>query len=132
MPELGASEVCAGNRMDTSACRWLAAPTPTIWRTSAGHWLTAGRSIEDVGSGASRNRTGLNRLKATLEPGDCVKVAALDRLGRSLSEVLELLNWLHERGASKSSVSGSPSIRTAPQGGRCCTWPLSSPRWSAT
>ena len=36
--------------------------------------------FEDVGSGASWNRPGLNRLKAALQPRDCVKVAALDRL----------------------------------------------------
>ena len=47
--------------------------------------------FEDVGSGASWNRPGLNQLKAVLQPGDCVKVVALDRLGRSLTEVLELL-----------------------------------------
>ena len=50
--------------------------------------------FEDVGSGASWNRPGLSRLKAALQPGDCVKVAALDRLGRSLTEVLEQLGWL--------------------------------------
>ena len=43
--------------------------------------------FEDVGSGASWNRPGLNRLKAALQQGDCLKVAALDRLGRSLTEV---------------------------------------------
>ena len=57
--------------------------------------LGAGRLrqvFEDMGSGgASWNRPGLNRLKAALQPDDCVKVAALDRLGRSLTEVLELL-----------------------------------------
>ena len=52
--------------------------------------------FEDVGSGASWNRPGLNRLKAALQPGDCLKVAALHRLGRSLTEVLELLGWLRE------------------------------------
>ena len=52
--------------------------------------------FEDVGSGASWNRPGLNRLKAALQPGDCVRVTALDRLGRSLTEVLELLGWLRE------------------------------------
>ena len=36
--------------------------------------------FEDVGSGPSRNRPGLNRLKEVLAPGNCVKVAALDRL----------------------------------------------------
>ena len=50
----------------------------------------------DVGSGASWNRPELNRLKAVLQPRDCVKVAALDRLGRSLTKVLELLGWLRE------------------------------------
>ena len=47
--------------------------------------------FEDVGSGASWNRLGLNRLKDAVDPGDCVKVAALDRLGPSLTEVLQLL-----------------------------------------
>ena len=42
-------------------------------------------------SEVSWKRLGLNRLKAVLQPRDCVKVAALDRLGRSLSKVLELL-----------------------------------------
>ena len=61
----------------------------------------------DVGSGASWNRPGLNRLKATLQPGDCVKVAALDRLGRSLTEVLELLGWLRENGVEIMSLRES-------------------------
>ena len=52
--------------------------------------------FEDVGSWASWNQPGLNRLKAALQPGDCVKVAALNRLGRSLSEVLEPRGWLRE------------------------------------
>ena len=52
--------------------------------------------FEDVGSGASWNRPRLNRLKIAVQPGDCVKVTALDRLGRSLTEVLELLGWLRE------------------------------------
>ena len=38
----------------------------------------------------------MNRLKAALQPGDCVKVAALDHLARSVTEVLELLGWLRE------------------------------------
>ena len=65
------------------------------------------RNFEDVGSGASGNRPGLNRLKAALQPGDCVKVAALDRLGRSLTEVLELLGWLRENGVEIVSLRES-------------------------
>ena len=57
------------------------------------------QAFEDVGSWASWNQPGLNRLKAALQPGDCVKVAALNRLGRSLSEVLEPLGLAaRERG----------------------------------
>ena len=87
--------------------------------------------FEDVGSGASWNRPGLNRLKAALQPGDCAKVAALDRLGRSLPEVLDLLGGCG-RTRSRSSVSGSPLTRTAPLAGRCCTRPSSSRRWSGS
>jgi hypothetical protein len=35
-------------------------------------------------------------LKAALQPGDCVNVGALDRLGRSVAEVLDLQGWLRE------------------------------------
>ena len=63
--------------------------------------------FEDVGSGASWNRPGLNRLKATLQPGDCVKVTALDRLGRSLTEVLELLGWLRDNQVEAISLRES-------------------------
>ena len=63
--------------------------------------------FEDVGSGASWNRPGLNCLEAALQPGDCVKVAALDRLGRSLTEVLELLGWLRENGVEIVSLRES-------------------------
>ena len=63
--------------------------------------------FEDVGSGASWNRPGLNRLKASLRQGDCVKVVALDRLGRSLTEVLELLGWLRENGVEIISLRES-------------------------
>ena len=87
--------------------------------------------FEDVGNGASWNRPGLNRLKAALQPGDCVKVAALDRLGRSLTEVLDLLGWLRENEVEIISLRESIDQDSA-WGGRCCTWPSASRRWSAT
>ena len=46
-------------------------------------------------------------MKAALQPGDCVKVAELDRLGRSLIEVLELLCWLREKGVEIISLRES-------------------------
>ena len=50
--------------------------------------------FEDIGSWASWNHPGLSRLEAAVQPGDCVKVAGLDRLGRPRTEVLELLGRL--------------------------------------
>ena len=35
---------------------------------------------EDLGRGASWNRPGLNCLRTVLQPGDCLKVTALDCL----------------------------------------------------
>ena len=87
--------------------------------------------FEDVGSGASWNRPGLNRLRAALQPGDCLKVAALDRLGRSLTEVLELLGWPRENEVEIISLRESIDQDSA-WAGRCCTCPSSSRRWSAT
>ena len=63
--------------------------------------------FEDVGNGASWNWPGLNELKAALQLGDCLKVVALDRLGRSLTEVLELLGWLRENGVEIVSLRES-------------------------
>ena len=67
---------------------------------------TAGRSSR-TWAADFWNRPGLNRLKAALQPGDCVKVAALDRLGRSLPEVLGLLGWLREKGVEVVSLRES-------------------------
>ena len=52
--------------------------------------------FEDVGSGATWNRPGMNGLKDAVAPGDCVKAAALDRLCCTLTEALELLGLLRE------------------------------------
>ena len=54
-------------------------PAPGVSRLRAGH---SGR-----GERASWNRPKLDRLKAVLHPGDCVKVAAICHLIRSLTEV---------------------------------------------
>ena len=90
----------------TPACPCPTTLVATTWRTSAGCWPTVSR-FSRTWQGAFWNRTGLNRLKAALQPGDCVKVAALDRLGRSLTEVLELLGWLPENGVEIVSLRES-------------------------
>ena len=61
-------------------------------------WVLAGceQVFEDVGSWACLDWPGLNHLKQAVAPGDFVKVAELDRIGRSAAEVLEVLGWLRE------------------------------------
>lgn len=48
----------------------------------------------DVISGAKWDRDGLDTLRKMLRPGDTLVVVALDRLGRSLSEMVKLLEWI--------------------------------------
>ena len=69
--------------------------------------------LDDVGSGVSWNRPGLNLPKAALAPGDCVKVAALDRLGRSLTELLSWLKGEPGRGHQSQRVD-RPGQRHGP------------------
>jgi DNA invertase Pin-like site-specific DNA recombinase len=52
----------------------------------------------DVRSGAKWDREGLSALKSHLRSGDTLVVVALDRLGRSLSEMVSLLGWLKANG----------------------------------
>jgi DNA invertase Pin-like site-specific DNA recombinase len=48
-------------------------------------------------SGASENRSGLDKALDQLRAGDTLVVWKLDRLGRSLSHLIELVNDLKER-----------------------------------
>ena len=61
----------------------------------------------DVTSGtrAGVDRPGMARLLAYAEPGDTVVVWRVDRLGRSLIDVLNTVNLLRERGIALRSVS---------------------------
>jgi DNA invertase Pin-like site-specific DNA recombinase len=60
---------------------------------------TAGaiRIFEDVISGKHFERPGLSQLLDYARPGDCLCVVRLDRLGRSLRELLEVVDMLKER-----------------------------------
>ena len=55
------------------------------------------RIFEDVISGKRFERPGLNQLLDYARPGDCLCVVRLDRLGRSLRELLEVVDMLKER-----------------------------------
>lgn len=68
----------------------------------------------DKVSGAKFIRTGLSELLKTAREGDTIVVASLDRLGRSLSQVIATANDLNERGivlrSLKESIDYSTSV----------------------
>jgi DNA invertase Pin-like site-specific DNA recombinase len=54
--------------------------------------------IEDTASGGKLQRSGLELAQETLRPGDVLAVWRLDRLGRSLTHVIELMGELAGQG----------------------------------
>lgn len=68
--------------------------------------------VEEVGSGA-RARPALDALLARLQPGDVLTVWALDRLGRSLSALVLLLDDLQRRGVGFASLREQIDSSTA-------------------
>ncbi len=74
------------------------------------------RIVEDTISGARAERPGLASLKDQLRKGDTLTVWRLDRLGRSLRDLIDWINWLDERGIAFKSLQ--ESIDTATPGGK--------------
>jgi DNA invertase Pin-like site-specific DNA recombinase len=60
--------------------------------------------FSDVTSGTKFDRTGLNELRKVLREGDTLVIVALDRLGRSLSEMVQLLDELGKLGVILQSL----------------------------
>lgn len=72
---------------------------------------------EDLGvSGSAGERDGLTQAMAALTPGDVLVVWRLDRLGRSLIRLIELINLVAARGAHFKSLN--EAIDTDSPGGR--------------
>lgn len=71
--------------------------------------------IEEHGSGASRARPALARLVREMGSGDTLIVVRLDRLARSVSHLLEVIEDLTTRGAHFRSLR-DPIDTTTPQG----------------
>jgi len=67
-------------------------------------------------SGAKTKRPGLNEALAYLRDGDVLVVWRLDRLGRSLKHLIELVNFLEEQGIGFQSLQ--ESIDTTTSGGK--------------
>lgn len=68
--------------------------------------------LVDTCSGATTSRPALDALLARLRPGDVVVVWRLDRLGRSLRHLIEVVSELDERGVGLRSLTESIDTRT--------------------
>ncbi len=71
--------------------------------------------FEDRSSGSRGDRAGLAKALAFIEPGDCLVVWKLDRLGRSLPHLLTTVTELKTRGIAFRSLTEQMDT-TTPQG----------------
>lgn len=75
------------------------------------------RIFEDLGvSGKINERKGLAAAMKSMKPGDTLVVWRLDRLGRSLGHLIDLINRLAGKGAHFQSLN--EAIDTSSSGGR--------------
>ena len=72
--------------------------------------------IEDVASGKAENRPGLDHARELLREGDVLIVWRLDRLGRSLKHLIELMTELEKQKIGFQSLQ--ESIDTTSPGGK--------------
>jgi DNA invertase Pin-like site-specific DNA recombinase len=70
---------------------------------------------EEVVSGAKADRPILDNLLKQLRPGDVLVIWKLDRLGRSLKHLVELVQWLIQAQVGLRSLN-DPLDTTTPQG----------------
>ena len=68
---------------------------------------------EDRASGARDDRPGLKKCLDYLQAGDVLVVWKLDRLGRSLQHLIEIVNQLQKRGIGLKSVTETLDTTTA-------------------
>ena len=74
------------------------------------------RIYTDTASGATQSRPALDELLEHLRPGDTIVVWRLDRLGRSLRHLVELVAMLEEQHVGLRSLT--ESIDTTTPGGK--------------
>ena len=70
----------------------------------------------EVQSGATRNRPELDRLLSRLRQGDTILVVKLDRLSRSLQDLLSIAKEIEETGAHLRSLQDPLIDTTSPNG----------------
>lgn len=71
--------------------------------------------FSDVVSGVKKERPEFSKMMATLREGDTIIIWKLDRLGRSLHELVKLVNELNEKGIGLKSLN-DPFDTTTAQG----------------
>ncbi len=67
-------------------------------------------------SGVKKERPQLDRMMDSLRSGDTVIITELTRLGRSVKELLSIIERIHEAGASIKSLRETWLDTTTPQG----------------
>jgi DNA invertase Pin-like site-specific DNA recombinase len=67
--------------------------------------VSVDRIFEDKASGAKASRKGLDRMLAELQPGDTVVTFRLDRMGRSVLNLAELLRHFEQHGIGFVSLT---------------------------
>lgn len=78
------------------------------------HGCTGENIFTDKVSGAKSERPGLQKCLASLNPGDVLIVWPLDRLGRSMSHLVSIIENLNERNVGFRSIcDGSIDTTTA-------------------
>jgi len=77
---------------------------------------SASRLFQEKVSGAKRDRAQLDKMLATLNPGDVVIVTRLDRLARSTRDLLNILGVVADKGASFRSLGDSWADTTTAHG----------------
>lgn len=68
--------------------------------------------FEDKASGAKDKRPGLIKALEFLQKGDCLVVWKLDRLGRSLTHLLDIITKLHAQGVAFRSLTEAMDTTT--------------------
>ena len=78
--------------------------------------IDAERIYADKKTGATVDRDGLHALMRYARRGDTIVVYTLDRLGRNMREVLNLVHELQEKGVGVRSLADPLPINTADEG----------------
>ena len=82
----------------------------------SGQGIPDERIFVDKKTGATTDREGLQKMLAYARPGDTIVVHTLDRIGRNLREVLNLVHDLSARGVGVRSIADPLPINTADEG----------------